>query len=363
MEWLINRRRMMFNKAVPPAYLTFEDRRVWELVCHFYGDTELIQGKIADGTINCDGNALVYSRSVFAPCIAVPSHKLSNNSNISASAAAQNFSVVVTASNNAFASLNDEDVVIRIVQHAGNPNSVTELTTVTKAQWTAGQSNNQMTISATSTNTCIYLMVGVLGASTATANWTINAVTGNRQPVGIINKQCAAVTSLALSFSGNYLVTEFNTDALYFTNCIRTSGYANFKYTSFQYIWFPYITTYVGGGGAAGAGQIGENKSLLAVRWDSIDTFSASYNYGSSVSGIGPNYTVVTTDYYIPITGNRWYYGTFYVRDTLVSDYYGEGKLGNISTVTIKGLSELPTDHPDCPWIDDLRAKGLIPSN
>lgn len=38
MEWLINRRRMMYNKAVPPAYLTFEDNEFWQKICIHYGD-------------------------------------------------------------------------------------------------------------------------------------------------------------------------------------------------------------------------------------------------------------------------------------------------------------------------------------
>lgn len=38
MEWLINRRRMMYNKAVPPSYLTFEDAEAWRLCCINWGD-------------------------------------------------------------------------------------------------------------------------------------------------------------------------------------------------------------------------------------------------------------------------------------------------------------------------------------
>lgn len=38
MEWLINRRRMMYNKAVPPTYLTFEDAEAWRLCCINWGD-------------------------------------------------------------------------------------------------------------------------------------------------------------------------------------------------------------------------------------------------------------------------------------------------------------------------------------
>ncbi len=38
MEWLINRRRMMYNKAVPPTYLAFEDEEFWRVCCIHYGE-------------------------------------------------------------------------------------------------------------------------------------------------------------------------------------------------------------------------------------------------------------------------------------------------------------------------------------
>lgn len=38
MEWLINRRRMMYNKAVPPVYLAFEDPEFWRVCCIHYGE-------------------------------------------------------------------------------------------------------------------------------------------------------------------------------------------------------------------------------------------------------------------------------------------------------------------------------------
>lgn len=38
MEWLINRRRMMYNKATTPAYIPFEDSRVWTACCNAWGD-------------------------------------------------------------------------------------------------------------------------------------------------------------------------------------------------------------------------------------------------------------------------------------------------------------------------------------
>lgn len=40
MEWLINRRRMMLNRAIPATYLTFEDEEFWRICCLTYGDYE-----------------------------------------------------------------------------------------------------------------------------------------------------------------------------------------------------------------------------------------------------------------------------------------------------------------------------------
>ena len=53
MEWLINRRRMMYNKAVPPAYLTFEDEGIWRICCENFGDyNETTITDNGDGTVN-----------------------------------------------------------------------------------------------------------------------------------------------------------------------------------------------------------------------------------------------------------------------------------------------------------------------
>lgn len=347
---------MMFNKAVPPVYLAFEDSRVWEICCYLWGDTELIQGKISEGTITCDGSALVYSDSVFAPCIAIPSHKLSNKNNISASAAAQNFSVVVSVdSSNAFDSLGDDDVAIRIVQHTGNPGSVTELATVTKAQWTAGQSNNQMTVSAASTSSCKYLQVGVCGSNGVIASWTINAVTGNRQPTGITQKQCAAVTSIGTYFSGNKLISKFDNDSLYFTGLTGTLASNAFSsVASGFYLRLPYYTTVNNNTGYARAILNGGRNT--AVRIDSATSVGAIWESFNAYN----NYMVVTTPTVPTASSVALFCTAIYVRDELVSAYqtatYWKDR-------TIKSLHSLPTDRPTCPWIADLIDKGLIPSN
>lgn len=54
MEWLINRRRMMYNKAVPPAYLTFEDPEIWRICCENWGDYNetVITAGDSENTVN-----------------------------------------------------------------------------------------------------------------------------------------------------------------------------------------------------------------------------------------------------------------------------------------------------------------------
>lgn len=53
MEWLINRRRMMYNRASTPAYLTFEDPEVWRICCENWGDyEETVITNNGDNTVN-----------------------------------------------------------------------------------------------------------------------------------------------------------------------------------------------------------------------------------------------------------------------------------------------------------------------
>lgn len=53
MEWLINRRRMMYNKALPPVYIAFEDSKIWEYCCVHWGDyNETVITDNGDDTVN-----------------------------------------------------------------------------------------------------------------------------------------------------------------------------------------------------------------------------------------------------------------------------------------------------------------------
>lgn len=55
------------------------------------------------------------------------------------------------------------------------------------------------------------------------------------------------------------------------------------------------------------------------------------------------------------ITNNGSYFTSkLYVPDSLVSSYQA------VLNKTILPISQLPTDYPACPWINDLRQNGFI---
>lgn len=347
---------MMFNRAVPPTYLTFEDRRLWEVACYNWGDTELVQGTIGSGTITCNGTSMVYSDYVFAYCTAISSHKLSSGKAFSASAAAQDFTVTVSVNDSsAFSSLTDSDTVIEVKQRASGSTTETSLSSITKADWTSDSVNNQMTINITTTNTCTYLRVGVHGESGITASWEISAVTGSRQPLGITANQCAAVTSIWFSY--NPAITRFDSDSLYFTGVTSVSGRC-FMESVITYARFPYATT-IGSSTSGNYSVFYYARRIRAARIDSANTINA-FNY---VYATDPyKYTVITTNSVptLTVSDSRMMQKSIYVLDSLVSDYQAAT---NWTSKTILPLSQLPTDYPDCPWIEDLRDKGLIPNN
>ena len=342
---------MMFNKALPPAYLAFESNELWKICCFLWGDTELVQGKVAEGSITCDGASIVYSDYIFAHCTAIPSHKLSNGQTFSESAATQNFSVnIIADSSSTFSSFDDGDTVITIMQYSGTTG--TSLATVTKADWVSGASNNQITVNVTTTNACKYLQVGVLGANNSAVSWSINAITGSRQPLGITANQCAAVTSIGAYFVSNNAIERFDSDSLYFTSLQTINTRAFIDVPNCLYVRLPYTTNIRYGDGYNYSIFTSTN---IAVRIDSATAIGALFNGRSAYS----NYTVITTSE-VPSCSSAAIYATHYVLDELVSDYQSAT---NWSAKTIKSIHDLPTDHPDCPWIADLMAKGLIPSN
>lgn len=227
MEWLLSRRRMMYYKNMPPVYLAFVDSRVWEICCYKWGDSELVQGAIKNGTIDGNGSSMVYSDYIFAHCTTIPSHKMSNGSILSKAAAIQEFTLTVNVTDDPFSGQSDETEIIKVWSGS------TAFCTITKADFISGVDNGEFTTPIfETTNTTKYLRVSVLADSGASVSWTLNAITGSYRPVGITLKQCAAVTTFGNSenndnaFYNNILITTFP-EMQYFTkmNSLRRSQF------------------------------------------------------------------------------------------------------------------------------------------
>lgn len=242
MEWLINRRRMMFNRVALPEYLAFEDRRVWEICCYNWGDTELVTGEIASGNITANGTDFVYGKLVFASCLVHPARKLSNGVTISSiAAAAQSFSVTIEIlDSDPFSGMDNDTTIIQVRQYGSNTNTSTIIASATKADWESDNVDGTYTMNISATNACQYLRIGVLAASEVTASWSLSATTGNRQPVGITKKQCVVVSSLGTVFDKNTLIVN-TADFLNFT-AVTTEPTISSTYSLLYCICPPNIT-------------------------------------------------------------------------------------------------------------------------
>lgn len=152
-----------------------------------------------------------------------------------------------------------------------------------------------------------------------------------------------AVTDLANSaFEGCSALESINLDN------ILTAGSKSLSATKLEYAWMP---VFEGNSiSSAANGMFTNCKSLKAIRFDSITKMGA-LSYGSTAT-----YWVVTTAS-VPTLSSGRVPSTVYVRDDMVNSFSSST---NWSSRTVKALSSLETDHPECPWISDLRDKGLI---
>ena len=124
---------------------------------------------------------------------------------------------------------------------------------------------------------------------------------------------------------------------------------AAFATSRIQFAWFPKVTEQDNGTSAAN-GVLYNCKRLVAIRYDAIRKLS-SISYGSTAV-----YMVCTTPD-VPTLSSTRVPSKVYVLDDLVPSYQATS---NWSSLTIKAISQLPIDYPDCPWLDDLRQKGFI---
>lgn len=163
---------------------------------------------------------------------------------------------------------------------------------------------------------------------------------------------CTALSSLVLPTSvtslGSTCFVNCPFEELDLSSITSVGGYC-FNAVGLTYPWLPSITrTGTSSGSSAAFYQC---MHIVGIRLDSITYL------GSLVNGSSARYLVVTTTS-VPVGANpsRWP-ATIYVMDELIASYQAAA---NWSTRTIKGISQLPTDDPDCPWINDLREKGMI---
>ena len=243
MEWLINRRRMMFNKSLPIAYLGFNDDRAWEILCYNFGDVKkVINEEIAHGTITCDGTELVSSDYVFASCLNMPARQLSNGTTQTrVSAAAQTFKIEITFdSSTPFSDVSGD--VIRINQY-NSTITKSPLLSVAKEDITL-DSGNKYTTTVQATNACQYLTVTVKANTGVSSSWKIIPISGNYQPIGITKKQCDVVTTIGYILSNNSLIHDLR-QLSYFP--LTEIGRQMCDYcTNLQYITIPDSVTSIG---------------------------------------------------------------------------------------------------------------------
>lgn len=131
-----------------------------------------------------------------------------------------------------------------------------------------------------------------------------------------------------------------------------TGGASMFRNTKISYAWMPKVKI-------AGATQSQSYRawfygtsSLIAIRLDSATALDKLvYNTGQYVVCTMPSVPTISSS----ITNNGSYFTSkLYVPDSLVSSYQA------VLNKTILPISQLPTDYPACPWINDLRQKGFI---
>lgn len=142
-------------------------------------------------------------------------------------------------------------------------------------------------------------------------------------------------------------ITKFE-ELVYFTS-VASIGQTAFRGSTVTYIWIPYANT-IGIGGGANVSVFWDCTHMIAERFDAATTINPLH-YNTSIQ-----YTVITTSS-VPALTTQFVSGKFYVLDSLVSSYQSADRW---SSKTILPISQLPSDYPDCPWLDDLRNKGFI---
>lgn len=373
MEWLINRRRMMYNKAVPAVYLNFEDNYVKDVCSYFWGDTEaLTSGEYKSGTFQGNGATAVETSPIFAENRAIPAHLAGNRTNVSAkSARTVSYRLYLTVENavdtstiwDADSVTTDANSIFNVSYWASGSDvsSWTPIKYVTRANWASEKSENTVIgfdsetnkyyVDFTAPNNCRYLRIFVRADSNVTINWSLTVTSGTVYiPIGITEKQCkhSSVATLfsnskSYIFSSNPFISSFK-EFVYFTGIKTFPSYA-FNTSGLSVFYLPKSATGTSGGQAF---ESRSNNSTIVIllpasRFTMWDNNICRYRnvIFISLSTVPPS--ILSNGNTLKHTN----YITIYAPDENITDYqnssWGTQTNRYGGATVIKGLSELTT--------------------
>lgn len=254
-------------------FLNFEDSRVWEICAYNWGETYDLkevngEGGVVDaGTLEANGDTLVYSDHVFCSSQAISAH-----SGIPATAAsAHRYRIEITVEGGrALDGVNAPwdiatasavgNAIFYPVQYSSAMAAVA-LGTITAENWADSAFWAEQTIlqngseagkyiaTVTTTTAAQYLRLGIRAVAGTIVNWKIVSVGVTKMPSGITKEQCAAVTSLSNKFKQNTLITRFP-ELIHFTSMTNLSAGTGFGgCTNLTYVNCKNITVLGGGTG------------------------------------------------------------------------------------------------------------------
>lgn len=222
------------------VYVRFEDPRVFEICAYNWGYTYDLQevdghgGVLDAGTLEANGDTLVYSDHVFCSSQAISAH-----SGIPATAAsAHRYRIEITVEGGrALDGVNAPwdiatasavgNAIFYPVQYSSEMAAVA-LGTITAENWADSTFWAEQTIlqngseagkyiaTVTTTTAAQYLRLGIRAVAGTSVSYKIVSLDVTKMPSGITSEQCAAVTSLSNKFKNNTLYHKFN-EFIYFT--------------------------------------------------------------------------------------------------------------------------------------------------
>lgn len=396
-------------------YLGFEDSRVWEICAYNWGETYNLQevngegGVVDAGTLEANGDTLVYSDHVFCSSQAISAH-----SGIPATAAsAHRYRIEITVEGGrALDGVNAPwdiatasavgNAIFYPVQYSSAMAAVA-LGTITAENWADSAFWAEQTIlqngseagkyiaTVTTTTAAQYLRLGIRAVAGTSVSYKIVSLDVTKMPSGITSEQCAAVTSLSTKFKQNTLITKFDelerfynitslgtnlsTNAFYGCNHLTsviipkevTSLYSVFlECSNLIHVNLNNVTAI---NGATNYECFRSCRNLSDIDFRKVKTISYQSFYGCSslqriyfaniesiarnsfINCSGIQYVVVDTET-IPSVGdsNGGAFPTgsfsFYVHDDLVESFKTTGQWTRYKT-RIKPLSEFITAYPE----------------